>query len=85
MAIDSLICGLDLMRPMGFPASNRGRTRLNGQLRFDRAGAAAAPWPASPDFHSRHYGARRLGFSRSKRSGGQGDPYPGVLDGGLVS
>jgi hypothetical protein len=29
--------------------------------------------------------ARRLGFTSSKRSGGQGDPYPGVLDGGLGS
>jgi hypothetical protein len=45
------------------------------------------PWAAmdSPEFRSRHYGERRLGFTSSKRSGGQGDPYPGVLDGGLGS
>jgi hypothetical protein len=56
MVIDSLICGSDLMRSKGYSASNRGRTRLNGRLRLDRGGAAAAlsvsaaaPWPASPE------------------------------------
>jgi hypothetical protein len=40
---------------------------------------------ASPEFCSGRYGARRLGFSSSKWSERQGDPYPGVLDGGLGS
>jgi hypothetical protein len=45
----------------------------------------AMPWPASPEFRCWSYGAWRIVFSSSKRSGGQGDPDPGVLDGGLVS
>jgi hypothetical protein len=46
-----------------------------------------APWAATalPEFRSRRYRARRLGFSSSNWSGGQGDAYPGVLDDGLGS
>jgi hypothetical protein len=36
-------------------------------------------------FASERTGAQRLGLSSSKRSGGQGDPYPKVLDGGSGS
>jgi hypothetical protein len=71
------------MRPKGYPISKHGRTRLNGRLRLDRGGAA--PWLTSPEFRSGRYGARRLWFSSSKQSGGQGDPYLGDLDGGLGS
>jgi hypothetical protein len=48
-------------------------------------GGAPQAMAASPEVRSGRYGARRLGFTSSKRSGGQGDPYPGVLDGGLGS
>jgi hypothetical protein len=74
------------MSPRRYPTSNRGRTWLNGRLRLDRGGAAvalpismAAPWLTLPEFRFGHYGAWRLGFSSSKRSRRQGDPYPGSL------
>jgi hypothetical protein len=40
------------------------------------------PWvaAASPELYSGYYEARRLGFTSSKWSGGQEDPYPRVLD-----
>jgi hypothetical protein len=46
-----------------------------------------APWSvvASLELRSEHYGSWRLGFTSSKRSRGQGDPYPGVLNGVLGS
>jgi hypothetical protein len=46
-----------------------------------------APWAAtaSPELRSGRYRARQLAFTSSKQGGGQGDPYPGVLDGGLGS
>jgi hypothetical protein len=66
-----LICDSDLMRPKGYPISKHGRTRLNGRLRLYRGGAA--PWPASPEFRSGRYGARRLyGFLALNRAEGKG-------------
>jgi hypothetical protein len=40
---------------------------------------------SSSELASERTGARRPRVSSSKRSGGQGDPYPRVLDGGLGS
>jgi hypothetical protein len=37
---------------------------------------------ASPELHSRRYGAWRLRFPNPNRCGGHGDTYPMVLDGG---
>jgi hypothetical protein len=72
--------------------SNPGRRSMNGRCTEVPVGQggvmhSGVPWAAmdSPEFRSGHYGERRLGFTSSKRSGGQGDPYPGVLDGGLGS
>jgi hypothetical protein len=41
LPVDSLICGLDLMRPKGYLVSNHDRTRVNGRLRLDGGGL---PW-----------------------------------------
>jgi hypothetical protein len=46
--------------------------------------SGSAPWPPV-ELASKRTGARRPMISSSKRSGGQGDPYSRVLDGGFGS
>jgi hypothetical protein len=72
---EGLSSGSNLKQHKGVPVG-RGGTMHGG-----------APWvaTASPELRSEPYGARQLGFISSKWSEGQGDPYPGVLDGGLGS
>jgi hypothetical protein len=52
--VSSVTYARDLMKMKGYPASNRGCTRLNERRRLDRGGVAAAllvgaavPWPTS--------------------------------------
>jgi hypothetical protein len=39
-AVGSVIYDQDLMKTKGYPASNHGRTRLNGRLRLDQGGGS---------------------------------------------
>jgi hypothetical protein len=90
--VGSQIFGHDLKREVVSSGSNPDRRSMNGWCTRVPAGQrnathGNAPWVAvaSPEFRSERYEARRLGFTSSKRSRGQGNPYPGVLDGGLGS
>jgi hypothetical protein len=65
----------DLIKMNWYLGSNPGRQWRDEQLREVTAGWGSATSGDEPELRSGRYGAQRLGFSNSKRSGRQGDPY----------